>query len=238
MMDDDQVAGVSVLADPVRRSLFRYVAGRSAPVSRDEAARAVGIQRPLAAHHLDRLVEAELLDVEYRRLSGRQGPGAGRPAKLYRRSTRELSVSVPPRRYDLAGRLLAEAIVEAGDGPVAGTIEGVARRTGRSFADEVRRTAAPRPSRTALRRAVVEVLAAHGYEPRSEDHGEIVLTNCPFHALAADFTDLVCGMNLQLLGGMIDGVDSRAGLEPRLEPREGRCCVTLGAHDREAPPQR
>jgi predicted ArsR family transcriptional regulator len=234
-VDDEQVAGVSALADPVRRSLFRYVCGRPASVSRDEAARAVGIQRPLAAHHLDRLVAAGLLDVEYRRLTGRDGPGAGRPAKLYRRSARELAVTIPPRRYDLAGRLLAEAVTEAaaGNAPVEATLADVARRTGRTFADEVATAAGTRPSRASLRRAVVAVLTSQGYEPHTDDREQgIVLTNCPFHALATDFRNLVCGMNLRVVEELVDGVGSRVGLEARLDPAPGRCCVTL------APPTR
>src|SRR5262245_15127811 len=149
-MDDEQVSRMSVLADPVRRSLFRYVTRRPGPVSRDEAARAVGIQRPLAAHHLDRLVGAGLLEVGYRP-----------PARRSRLSSPERAVIVPPRRYALAGRLLAEAIVEAHSGPVTPAIDDVATRAGRRFADEVRQQAGPRPSRAALRRAVLSVLADH-----------------------------------------------------------------------------
>jgi len=48
----------------------------------------------LAAFHLDKLLEQGLLDVEFRRISGRAGPGAGRPAKLYRLSARQLEVTL------------------------------------------------------------------------------------------------------------------------------------------------
>jgi predicted ArsR family transcriptional regulator len=66
----------------------------------------VGLPRATAAFHLDRLVEEDLLDVSYQR---RTGPGAGRPAKLYRRSPHQVAVSLPQRRYDLAGQLLSSA---------------------------------------------------------------------------------------------------------------------------------
>src|SRR6476661_2344927 len=89
----DAIAAAAVLAEPVRRALYEHVADRDAPVDRDEAAAATGIGRPLAAFHLDRLVAAGLLEVEYRRRSGRTGPGAGRPAKFYRR-TRGLNVDL------------------------------------------------------------------------------------------------------------------------------------------------
>src|SRR5918911_20308 len=53
--------------------------------------------RDLAAFHLDKLVEAGLLEASFRRLGERRGPGAGRPAKLYRRGAGEVAASLPPR---------------------------------------------------------------------------------------------------------------------------------------------
>src|SRR5688572_23393082 len=105
-----QVSGVAALADPVRRRLYEHVVAQPAAVSRDEAAAAAGIKGPLAAFHLDKLVGEGLLDVEYRRLSGRTGPGAGRPSKLYRRSAQEFDVTLPPREYDVVGHILAAGI--------------------------------------------------------------------------------------------------------------------------------
>lgn len=80
------------LAAPVRLALYRCVAGRGQGLGRDEAAATVGISRKLAACHLDKLAEAGLLEVRFERRSGRSGPGAGRSAKLYRRSARPLDV--------------------------------------------------------------------------------------------------------------------------------------------------
>ena len=99
-----QIAAIASLDDPVRRGLYLYVSGRGREVGRDEAARAVRISRALAAFHLDKLVQHGLLVTTYRRLTKRRGPGAGRPAKPYRRSDRQLDVTLPPRRYELAGR--------------------------------------------------------------------------------------------------------------------------------------
>src|SRR3954468_20644750 len=107
---EQQVAGVAALNDPVRRSLYVFICISTEPVSREQAAAAVGVQKPLAAFHLDKLADEGLLDFEFRRLTGRTGPGAGRPAKLYRRSDRQIDVSLPPRQYDLAAHLLAAAV--------------------------------------------------------------------------------------------------------------------------------
>src|SRR3712207_446445 len=110
----DAVEAISLLGEPVRRRLYDFVTSQTDSVSRDQAAKAVGIKRPLAAFHLDKLAEEGLLEVEFRRLSDRKGPGAGRPAKLYRRPDRELNVSLPHREYELAARVFAEALTTPG----------------------------------------------------------------------------------------------------------------------------
>jgi predicted ArsR family transcriptional regulator len=224
MSDDDfaaQVAGVSALADPIRRSIYQYVVRTPEPVSRDQAAAETGLPRHTAKFHLDRLVADGLLDTEFRRLSDRRGPGAGRPAKLYRRSGRQVAVSLPERRYDLAGRILAEAVERAAAGgvPVAAAVEESAAQEGRRIA-----TAHSGPLSTPLDETT-SALAQQGYEPRADGDG-VVLVNCPFHALARDHTALVCGMNLSLIAAFLRE-RGYSSIEAALDPAEGRCCVTL-----------
>ena len=114
--DTAGIEAIGALADGVRRGLYDVVVDADHPVGRDEAAEAVGVARQTAAYHLDRLADEGLLDVTYERLSGRTGPGAGRPAKLYQRSGAEHDVTLPPRRYLLAARILLEAVAgEGGD---------------------------------------------------------------------------------------------------------------------------
>src|SRR5690348_17436989 len=100
--EGDPIEAVALLEEPKRRQLYDVVAASPSPVGRDEAAAAAGISRELAAFHLDRMAAAGLLATEYRRLGNRRGPGAGRPAKLYRRADREISVSLPARDYERA----------------------------------------------------------------------------------------------------------------------------------------
>ena len=228
-MSDDfarRVTGVAALAEEVRRDLYLYVVAEPEPVSRDQAAAGVGVPRHTAKFHLDRLVEEGLLETEFRRLSGRQGPGAGRPAKLYRRSPGEVTVSLPERHYDLAGRLLAGAIENSSrDGtPVAAALQSAAQSFGSGLGAEARERAGDPVTVAAARSAVCDVLAEHGYEPRVVD-GSITLQNCPFHRLAQEHTDLVCGMNLDLVGALAAGLDDH--LAARLDPADGRCCVVL-----------
>src|SRR6185312_10204161 len=204
---DEDIAGVASLAEPQRRALYRFVVSRGDAVSKDEAATALGVARTVAAFHLDRLVADGLLTTEFRRLTGRQGPGAGRPAKLYRRAEREVSVSLPARQYDLAAGLLAAAVKQATETgtPVAETLTRVATERGRELGERAVEHAGKRPSRRALVNAAMSVLDEQGYEPRAAGD-EVVLGNCPFHALVDEQRDLVCGMNLDLLRGMAAAV--------------------------------
>lgn len=227
---DARVEGVAALGEPVRRALYRYVVAQPAPVSRDEAGEGIGVARHTAKFHLDKLVDEGLLEVEFRRPPGRGGPGAGRPAKLYRRSSRDVEVSLPERRYDLAGRLLARAITDAEREaiPVSEALSRSARDAGSALGHEARTRVGRRPSRKALTAATCQLLADLGYEPRTEGEG-VSLANCPFHALAADYAELVCSMNRELLTGVLVGL-GHAGLDACLEPAPGMCCVRLRKH--------
>jgi predicted ArsR family transcriptional regulator len=210
-----QVAGVGALADPVRRALYRVVVDADTPVSRDQAAAAASVARHTAKFHLDRLVQAGLLEASFQRLSGRRGPGAGRPAKLYRRSVRQFDVTLPRRHYDLAGHVLARGV------------DAAAARGG-DVLDAVRQAAAGEGRRLAVEHgedSLADVLAGLGYEPRREAE-RVLLGNCPFRALAADHTALVCAMNHDMLSALVDERRD-ARVRVHLDPAPGRCCVVL-----------
>ena len=211
----DPIASVAALDEPTRRRLYEHVVAQRRPVGRDEASAAVGVSRATAAFHLDRLADEGLLDVVHERLTGRTGPGAGRPAKLYLRSDRQVAVSLPDRRYDLAGRLLADAVAEAESAgvPVREALSRLARAEGEGIG------AAAAPAE------VAEVLADHGFEPLREAD-TIRLGNCPFHELAQRQAELVCGMNLELVCGVLDGLGD-TGHAARLDPAPSYCCVVL-----------
>jgi predicted ArsR family transcriptional regulator len=222
----EAVGALSALDDPVRRRLYTYIVGRGERVERvgrDEAATGVGISRTLAAYHLDKLAAEGLLTVAYERRSGRTGPGAGRPAKLYARSDRELTVSVPPRDYGVPALLLAEAVASDTGGATGRALREAAARLGRQLAREASGPPAD----------VEEILRARGYEPYHDADGVLRLHNCPFHAAAQRHPDVVCAMNLALLQGLLAGLGAD-DQQAVLEPAPGRCCVALG-HDRRRP---
>jgi predicted ArsR family transcriptional regulator len=216
-------AGIGALADPVRRRLYEFVCAQPAPVSRDQAAEAVGVPHHQAKFHLDRLTSEGLLETDYARVTGRSGPGAGRTSKLYRRARREIAVSLPPREYELAGRLMAQAIARSADTnePVVEALNRVARAYGRSVGAPRR----PPPDAAAALRLALAVLREHGYEPRPAAD-EVELANCPFHSLATEHTELACHMNLALISGVADALAPH-GPEALLCPGTDRCCVVL-----------
>ncbi|MCR1781946.1 helix-turn-helix domain-containing protein [Nocardioides carbamazepini] len=226
---DTGAAAIGVLTDPTRRSLYAYVAARGDLVGRDEAATALGLAKHTVSFHLDRLAEEGLLEVEFRRLSGRTGPGAGRPSKLYRRARRDFTVSLPPRRYDLVGDILAAAVGRAGAGEDLDTaLADCAHTEGRAVAGQADGVPAP-PGLDDL----AAVLSGQGYEPTVEA-SVVALANCPFDALARKHTALVCGLNRSFVQGVADGLGC-AGVTAHLEPDAARCCVTVRRDGQPAP---
>ncbi len=222
MADDfaEAVAGVGSLADPTRRALYLYVVGQPDAVGREAAAEALGVPVHTAKFHLDRLEADGLLEAEFRRLSGRSGPGAGRPAKLYRRAGRQVTVSLPERHYELVGHVLAAGLERsAGGGDLDGAIRDAAESAGQRIAAEAQPPAGPELDR------VASVLRDQGYEPR-QAADELALANCPFDELARQHTALVCGINQSLVHGVLDGLGCTQ-VASCLEPEPGLCCVKV-----------
>jgi predicted ArsR family transcriptional regulator len=210
-----RIAALAALQDPADRALFDLAAGAVEAIGRDEAAEALGLPRATAAFRLDRLVDRGLLAVEYRRRTGRSGPGAGRPAKLYRLVVDEVAASVPERHYDLAAEILSAAVEQAVDDavPVGEAVVAVATARG-----------------TAIGRQAASLDAAledGGYSPEA-DGDEVRLTSCPFHRLARRHTATICGINHALLRGVLAGT----GGDPdraALVPDPAGCCVRIAA---------
>ena len=210
------------LREPTRATLYAYVVSQPAGVGRDEAAAAVRISRSLAAFHLDRLEAAGLLTASYRRLSGRTGPGAGRPSKLYSRSPRQLDVTLPHREHELLAALLAASASEPHEAPETDS----AREVGRSLGARARRRMRATPTLYRLAECAESVLARLGFEPYRESAREIRLRNCPFDPVSRRYESIVCRQALALVGGVLEGVDVD-GLGAYRQPNSDRCCVVL-----------
>jgi predicted ArsR family transcriptional regulator len=210
----DRWTAVTALADPSRRALYDYVRRQTHPVTREQAADAVGMSRGLAAFHLDKLADAGLLRARYQAPPD-QPRGRGRTPKVYLAAADGLTITIPERRYELIAEILADAVA---DDPAHAD-------------DAARRNAHERGHALGTRlrgSALLDVLDGLGFEPG--DGAPTVLHNCPFHALAARHTALVCGLNHAFLTGLVDGLDA-AGVQARLAPRSDACCVELSTPD-------
>ncbi|MEV5891305.1 helix-turn-helix transcriptional regulator [Nonomuraea fuscirosea] len=208
-MSSDDIEALALLHDPVRRTLYAAVTAAGGDMGRGEAAQAAGVSRTLAGHHLDKLVEAGLLESGFRQQE-KKGPGSGRPAKVYRRARGERSVSLPPRDYVTLASVLAAVVDQLGAEEQA---EEAARAAGAGLAGRHRGERAE------------SVLERRGYEPYAEG-GVVRLRNCPFHALSVEQPLLVCSMNLALCQGLLEGLGDDPG-RAELDPRPGECCVSL-----------
>jgi len=223
-MDAADLMAVALLAEPTRQRLYLYLRERHEPVGREEAARQTGVKPRLAAFHLDRMAEAGLLDVEFRRLSGRVGPGAGRPAKVYSISSRSFSVEVPQTRYGLAASMMATAMSEGGpraDG--APSLQDVATAVGESLGCEIRHQARKKGAR---QEAVRGKLRQLGYEPQVQESGEWKMRNCIFSELSISYREVVCPMNAALVTGMLNGA-RLSSLHVESGPTRPGCCVRV-----------
>ncbi len=219
---------VAALDDENRRRMYMFIRREGRPVSREEVAKELGLSRKLAAFHLDKLSEKGLLKFHYARPAGRSGPGAGRPAKVYEPSKVEIEVSIPERRYDLAGSLLADAVraKQPGTSGYEHAIR-VASQAGISLGRDIRDARRLRPPGAERTLAVVrEILEEYGYEPFEGPPQELALRNCPFHALSAHAPDLICPMNHAFVAGVVRGLGNESVIV-ELVPAPGQCCVRL-----------
>ncbi len=226
---------VAALVDPVRRALYDHVRRQAHPVSREEAADAVSISRNLSAFHLDKLVDAGLLRARYEAPAD-QPRGRGRAPKVYEPADGTLTMSVPPRQYELVGEILADAVAgDPSDARAAAERHAadVGRKIGAAHRDHPTADVAGTADHVAGMAAddvsaAYATLADLGFEPRLGPTGELSLGNCPFHGLAVRHPELVCGLNEALISGVLDGLGAD-GLCARLQPDPGSCCVRVSA---------
>jgi predicted ArsR family transcriptional regulator len=224
---NQQLTALAGLGDPLRRSLYRYVVEQGKPVSRDDAAAAAGISRPLAAYHLDKLIDDGLLEARYRRRSARRGPGAGRPAKHYVRAHRQVELSLPARDYGALAELLASAIEADPSGAAEAALDRAASALGTELGTEAAARTGTDADPTQMLAALRQVLASRGYEPDEEADGTIRLRNCPFDRVAVHHRNLVCGANHAMLQSLTSHLGGDPPVRALLDPQPGRCCVVL-----------
>lgn len=224
-MDRAAVAAIAALDDDVRRALFEHVRAAGEPVTREGAADAVGISRKLAAFHLDKLVELGLLRSGFEASRTRR---VGRAPRTYEPARTDIAVRVPERTPELLAAILVDAARDQhADERADEAALRVAHEYGVTLGTDVHEKA--RPGRIGAERATAlaqEVLERHGFEPYRVRTG-VRLRNCPFHPLAAQAPEFVCGLNHAYLGGVVEGLGAQGCIVAELAPAEGECCVEI-----------
>ena len=184
--------------------------------------------RSVAAFHLDKLAEAGLVEVTFQRTSGRTGPGAGRPAKLYRRGPGGVGVGAD-RRYDLAGAAVGDGHRRRGAHRRTDRRECLsasARTAGRAIGEDATAASGPVATSDERRLAVLDLLRLHGYEAHARRGRRDRVGQLPFHRLAESTAPRVRHEPLPRRTARRRGPrDARR--PPSREP--GYCCVRIGA---------
>jgi predicted ArsR family transcriptional regulator len=212
---NERIVRLCVLDDPARWSAYLAVRTAARALTRAEVAEEVGISVRLAAFHLEKLLSEGFVEATYDRDEG--SAGVGHPAKRYRPTDLELEVSIPPRRYELAAEILAEALDEGSGDPPQRVLADVAG----AYGQEVGRRARARSGDNRL----LSALRVVGYEPAVADD-DVVLRNCPFRHVAKARPDVICQMNVAFVAGVLAGTKSRS-LHAVLSPSAARCCVIV-----------
>lgn len=220
-----QVAALSLLGEDLRRRLYFFIREAPGPVTRQQAAGALGISRKLAAFHLDKLVSAGLLARAPAPHEGHRKVGR-RPA-VYEPTDREVHITIPPRDHQLLSEILLEAMTESGPrNDAVATARRIARGRGAELGKRQRASLRGRLGMERARAAMLMALGASGYEPVDAGVDGIRLTNCPFQPLTEQFRELVCGLNLEQLRGLAEGLGS-SGLHAEQHQEPGACCVRI-----------
>jgi predicted ArsR family transcriptional regulator len=223
---DPAIRAVAALEDTLRRGMYAFIRQARRPVTRDEAAASVGISRKLAAFHLDKLVDAGVLRARYESVGTDRR--VGRTPKVYEPTGVDIRISIPRRQHEVLADILLDAVLtEGADERAAEAAVRVAHDRGTAMGSAERDQT--RPGRLGTERALTlatDLLHRNGFEPAREAPTRVRLRDCPFHPLAAEAPDLVCGINHAFLSGVLTGLGART-VEAVLDPRAGECCVEL-----------
>ncbi|HSJ34204.1 MAG TPA: helix-turn-helix domain-containing protein [Acidimicrobiia bacterium] len=223
---DERIADLtSALGDPTRRAIYVAVRESGEPMTTARIAELFGLHPNVARHHLDKLAVDGWLIVSHRRREGKSGPGAGRPAKTYEPSQREVSIHFAPRRYELLVELLVRVLQRVAPADVARIAEEVGQEYGRELAGEI---GAPEDTGySAAVQAVAVAMTGLGFTVDPDVDGQQLLTShCPFGEAAVDHPDVVCSLDRGIVTGLVGALTD--GCTPRLVPHEtpDADCVT------------
>lgn len=215
----------SALGDPTRRAVYIAIRESTGPMSTAGIAELFDIHPNVARHHLDKLAADGYLDVTHRRPNGRTGPGAGRPAKYYAVSSKQIDVHFPTHRHDVLSDMLVRIIDRIAPDNIREVAEQVGTEVGRELAGEI-----GSPEDTGYEgavKAVVRAMTGIGFGVSSDVAGQrLLMSHCPFGDTAAAHPEVVCSLDRGMVRGLMGSLEHAC--EPVLHPAAGsdRDCVT------------
>ncbi len=223
--DAELGALASSLGDPTRRGIYISIRESAKPVTASLIASNFGLHTNVARHHLDKLVTDGYLQVTHRRRPGKQGPGAGRPAKHYEPTPKEVSVQFPARRYDLLSELLLRIVERFDAGQARALAEDVGYEFGRELATEI---GLPKEAGfDGAVKAVAKAMTGVGFDASSEIEGHMMVTRyCPFGETATDHPEIVCRLDQGIVRGLLEATSH--DVIPVVIPHQNLsdCCYT------------
>jgi predicted ArsR family transcriptional regulator len=203
---DQQVGDLAAtLGDATRRGIYISVREASEPVTASHISELFGIHTNVARHHLDRLVADGYLQVTHKRRNDKRGPGAGRPAKHYEPTHKEVSLQFPARRYDLLSELLARVVHRLAPEDASAIAEDVGREYGAELAAEIG-FADDAGFETAVQ-AVAKAMMGMGFDTEASSEDRLLVTHfCPFGDTAANHPEIVCKLDQGIVKGLLEAV--------------------------------
>jgi predicted ArsR family transcriptional regulator len=187
------------LGDPTRRAIYIAVRESPEPMTTSKVAGLFDIHPNVARHHLDRLADDGYLRVSQARRSG--GPGAGRPAKTYEATSKEVSVHFAPRRFEMLTEMLFKVLAEVAPPNLSAVAEKVGRAYGQELASEI---GAPHdPGYDEAVQAVASAMTGLGFSVDPDVDGQRLLTShCPFGETATNHPDVICSLDRGIVAGL------------------------------------
>lgn len=211
------------LGDPTRRAIYIAVRESPDPLTTSKIATLFEIHPNVARHHLDRLAVDGYLKVSHKRPPG--GPGAGRPAKCYEVTEKEVTVHFAPRRFEMLTEMLFQVLEELAPENVSEVAEKVGRAYGKRLAAEI---GGPNdPGYDEAVQAVASAMTGLGFSVDPDVPGQQLLTShCPFGESATNHPEVICSLDRGIVAGMFGALSFECN--PVIIPHTqlGDDCVT------------
>ncbi len=188
----------SALGDPTRRAIYIAVRESPEPLTSSSIAALFEIHPNVARHHLDILAtEGYIRESAHRP----KGAGAGRPAKVYEATSKEVTVHFAPRRFEMLTEMLFQVLDEIAPENVSDVAEKVGRAYGKQLAEEI---GGPEdPGYDEAIKAVASAMTGLGFSMDPDIEGQRLLTShCPFGETAVEHPEVICSLDRGIVSGL------------------------------------